>query len=347
MLVAWPAGRASAQSAGAPKAAPSQSSPSSPASAAAALESLKTQYLNQKIVIAGTTVTSTTALLTLSEWRIAKVAADGRYLPDGSAHAPASDRGKTGTVIAVQPADPTSTPPAAAEPRSNPASPGAFFDIFVKLDTGRVLMTTISPEAVSSIQAASASLAASKAISARVAALVGKPLYPVSYSRLFTLDATLADMQSTEATDKQVPTSALPLLDPLVITAARYLPAEDAVVLKLRLPPSVSKDAEIMSFTPGVLQKAQKAGKDATLLDLVAGSLLPSVPKSLTPDELKAIRSGTIARGMSRQALYYSQGMPKEENDYGSGVKQLIYSPQLIVYVGNDDKVVDWQSFNF
>jgi hypothetical protein len=74
--------------------------------------------------------------------------------------------------------------------------------------------------------------------------------------------------------------------------------------------------------------------------------LLSEVPKKLTPQEITAIKKRSIFHGMSKNALYYSMGLPKSENDWGRGGKQFVYTDTLMVYLDNQDKVVDWQSLN-
>ena len=49
---------------------------------------------------------------------------------------------------------------------------------------------------------------------------------------------------------------------------------------------------------------------------------------------------------MSSGALECALGFPKQENDWGKGGKQLIFTDKLYVYVDEKKKVVDWQSLD-
>jgi hypothetical protein len=80
-------------------------------------------------------------------------------------------------------------------------------------------------------------------------------------------------------------------------------------------------------------------------LQRVASSFLTSIPKTLSPVEIEAIKNGSLFRGMSLTALHYSWGYPQKENDWGSTGKQLIYADRLFVYI-RDKKVVDWQALS-
>jgi hypothetical protein len=79
---------------------------------------------------------------------------------------------------------------------------------------------------------------------------------------------------------------------------------------------------------------------------VVAGSFLTNIPNDLTPQELAAIKKGTIFKGMSKRAAQLELGLPREENDWGQGGEQLIYSNNVMIYIDNQEKVVDWQILN-
>jgi hypothetical protein len=79
----------------------------------------------------------------------------------------------------------------------------------------------------------------------------------------------------------------------------------------------------------------------------VLGALLAEIPKTLTAKDLDAIRHRAIYKGMGKDALAYGLGPAERENDWGQGGKQRIYySGRLVVYLDNNDRVVDWQSFD-
>jgi hypothetical protein len=49
---------------------------------------------------------------------------------------------------------------------------------------------------------------------------------------------------------------------------------------------------------------------------------------------------------MSSAALECALGFPKQENDWGKGGKQLIFTDKLYFYVDENEKVVDWQNLD-
>jgi hypothetical protein len=67
----------------------------------------------------------------------------------------------------------------------------------------------------------------------------------------------------------------------------------------------------------------------------------------LTAKEIPAIKSRSIFRSVSSDALDYTLGFKDSENDWGRGGKQQInYGGKLVVYLDNLGHVVDWQSFD-
>ena len=95
-----------------------------------------------------------------------------------------------------------------------------------------------------------------------------------------------------------------------------------------------------------ILSGDQLTQKDETFTQRISASLLSEIPKKLTPQEITAIKKRSIFRGMSKDALYYSLGLPKSENDWGRGGKQFVYTDTLMVYLDNQNKIVDWQSLS-
>jgi hypothetical protein len=153
--------------------------------------------------------------------------------------------------------------------------------------------------------------------------LIGKNLYATSLSYVFKADSTLDEMKSANGS-----TIYLPLMEPLLVTAAKWNSALGCAVVKLE-----NRDTKALALT-----SVGKAGS----LACVAHGLLDSIGY-LTAQERQAIFSRTLVRGMSELALNYSIGFPERENDYGNGGKQLIYADGLFVYLDTQGRVTDWQ----
>lgn len=312
------------------------------------LGSVKQKYLNQRVVIGGSVMNSSLQGPVLTTWYAAAAEPGGRYRADMSNNAAASDKGQAGLVIAIQLDDALGR---SVGPRTNALgeviSPDQtvdpYLDVVVKLDNGNIVITTAYPSTVDlAIQLAVAQEALAKEMSANIGSVVGKKLYAAGFSRLYQPDSTLEEMEGLSEIIKRIPITEIPLLEPLVITAAKYVETPDelmhtAVVLKLKLPDGREALSITSSFTD--------VDKDATFLEKISGFLLTTVPKDLTPQEIAAIKKISVFRGMRKEAVHYALGFPKEENDWGKGGKQLIYTDDLIIYVNNQEKVVDWQSF--
>ena len=85
---------------------------------------------------------------------------------------------------------------------------------------------------------------------------------------------------------------------------------------------------------------------DRPFIRRVIGTLVTEIPDTLTQKEIDAIKTGTIYKGMTKDALTYMLGFKDKENDWGSGGKQLIYyDGRLLIYLDKDNKIQDWQSF--
>jgi hypothetical protein len=137
---------------------------------------------------------------------------------------------------------------------------------------------------------------------------------------------------------KQLFSTDVPRLEPLRILAAKYIPST-GVVLKLKLP----NGHEALSLAG--LDQYMRTDSDESFLQKVAGgsTLLMEIPNTLTAKDIEAIKRGSVFRGMMKDPLYYALGFPNKENDWGRGGKQFIYGDHLLVYVDQDEQVVDWQ----
>jgi len=302
------------------------------------LGSVKQKYLNQKVVLVGLVWDDPVRGPVLIEWNLG-IEEAGRYKFDMHTNLPATYKGQTATVIAIQLNNGKKTPSvnALGEPIDPDNTVKPYFDFIVKLADGRVAMTSAYPDTIQEdVKLASDEDALAQEMTTKLPSLVGGTFYACEFTHLYSTDATLEEILEASRILKQL--TDVPLLVPLKVTAAKYNESASAVILKLRLPDG--RDAlAVASGYP-------LTDKDETFLQRVSASLLSEIPKKLTPQEIRAIKKGSIFRGMSEDALYCSLGFPKSENDWGRGGKQLLYTDNLMVYLDNQDKVIDWQSLN-
>lgn len=299
------------------------------------LGSVKQKYLNQRVVLIGYVADNLARQPVLSSWYFGSESG-GRYRADMESYLPATYKGKTATVVAIQLHNlhDQSTVNALGESISPDDTSGPYFDFVVRLDNGQVAMTTGYPLTIAGdVRLASAQNAVAQEMAAKLPAVVGKTVFACGFTRLYHPDATLDELLGTSRILKQI--SDVPYLVPLKITAAKYDETANAVILKVRLP----EGRDALSIASG----EQLTDENLSFMQRISGSLLNEIPKKLTPQEIAAIKKTSVFRGMSRDALYYSMGSPKSENDWGRGGKQLIYTDTLMVYLNKQDKVVDWQ----
>jgi hypothetical protein len=214
-------------------------------------------------------------------------------------------------------------------------------DFVVKLGDGKMVIASAFRDNISDfLQVASEHDAAAHEITASLPSIIGKRVYAVGYSQLYPPDATMEEIQGTAGVLKQIPMTDIPLLEPLEITAANYIESSNAVVLKLK----AANGSELLAITDSSLLSAATDGNES-FLKRVSGSLLPGIPKALTPQEILAIKKRRVFRGMSKDAVDFALGFPDGTNDWGNGGKQLIYfSNSLFIYLDNRNKVTDIQS---
>lgn len=311
------------------------------------LSSVKQKYLNQRVVITGyeTQAFSGKKQPVLMEWHPAKEHGDGfRY--DITGNIPVSYKGQTATVVAISlntgpGAKPVQRVNALGEAVSPDQTLNPYFDLIVKFDDGKFALTTGYPNTITlQLQLASVHDSDTQDMAANLPAIVGKTLYAAGYSHLYLPDSTLMEMRGPSSILKQLPITAVHPLDPLQVTAAKYIDTEKVVILKLRLPNGSDALTLALGDTMPNLTGA--------FLDKLAISsgLLSSLPTGLSAEELDAVKKRIVMRGMSTTALRLALGFPKKENDWGKGGKQLIFSEGFLVYVNDDDKVADWQILN-
>lgn len=308
------------------------------------LGAVKQTYLDQKVVLIGYVADNLGPEPVLMEWHLGREAG-GQYKADIETYLPATYKGQTATVIAIQLnhqleeilGKKTPSVNALGEPINPDNVVKPYFDFVVKLADGRVAITSAYPNTIDlDVKLASQEDALAQEMAAKLPSVVGKTFYACGFTDLYSTDATLEEILGTSRILKQL--TDVPLLVPLKVTVAKYNESASAVILKLTLPDG----REALAVASG----DQLTNKDETFAQRISASLLSEVPKKFTPQEIAAIKKRSIFRGMSKDALYYSIGLPKSENDWGQGGKQFVYTDTLMVYLNNQDKVVDWQSLN-
>lgn len=304
------------------------------------LASVKQKYLNQKVVLIGYVADNLARQPVLMEWHPGHAGSEsaGRYSADiEMSYLPATYKGRSATVIAIQlhNLEELGKVNALGESMSPDDTVDPYFDFVVRFDNGEVAMTTGYPSTISlDVRLVSAQNAIVQEMATKLPGVVGKTLFACGLTSLYHPDATLDELLGTSRSLKQI--SDVPYLVPLKVTAAKYDEATDAVILKVKLPDG--------RYALTIASGDQLTDQGLSFMKRISGSLLSEIPKKLTPQEIAAIKKPSIFRGMSRDALYCSMGLPKSENDWGRGGKQLIYADTLMVYLNNQNKVVDWQS---
>jgi len=311
------------------------------------LGAVKQKYLNQRVVVSGyvTAAFSGRAQDILMDWHPAKEQAGG-YRFNISDNLPASYKGQPATVVAIMLDKTTGRQPsekvnALGEIVGPDQMVNPYFDLIVKFDDGKMALTTGYPITIShQVELAVAHQADSQEMSANLLAVVGRSFFATGYSRLYDPDSTLEEMRGSSEILKRMSIAVVPLLEPLQLTAAKYIDTDKVVILKLRLP---NGGAAMCLASAGVMSNLQ-----GTFLEnlSVASGLLSALPTDLSAREIEVVKQRGLLHGMSRKALELSQGYAKKENDWGRGGKQLIYSDSFLVYLDNNDAVVDWHILN-
>jgi hypothetical protein len=283
-------------------------------------------------------------------WNVAR--ADGEWFrADSREHLPVTYRGKTAIVTAVQLNELKRTGQrrnALGEMVPDDDTVNPYFDLVVQFEDGTLAMTTTYPRSLAVSQevelSATHGLLATQ-MSKELPLLVGKAVYAVGYSKLYRTDATLDEVAGeagTAAVFKQLSLSEVPLLEPLRITAAKYIDSANGVVLKLKFPDG----REALSFTGHYNLQETPGAPPMTFFEKIAGFLLTQIPSGLSQQDIEAVKHHSIYRGMKKDAVHYLFGFPDRTNDWGTGGEQLIYGESFLVYLDRQGAVVDWQSLN-
>lgn len=253
-------------------------------------------------------------------------------------------KGQKGKVVSIEVLDKSLNPSKRDRPTDvfgNTVKDGdgvrdPYIEIVVALDEGTKVATRGSYTTMigSDWQFASVVEKERDEISKNINSLIGKVIYPVAYSMVYPTDIDMKELTDELRSDQY--RIQIANLTPLTITKAKYLDGENQILLKV----------EFSNGSSGIIiHKIRSDPQDASFFERARGGFLTKIPTSLTKKEIDAIRKGSIFRGMSTKALYYSWGFPKEENDWGRGGSQLLYGNKQIVYTDNN-KVKDWQSLS-
>jgi hypothetical protein len=283
---------------------------------------IRQTYLNQSIIVRGSV-----ARETLIDWNGARKDAN-RYRQQATAIS-RKYRGQMAKVVAVQPADPSIRSDDVVDPA---------FELVAQFADGTLAMTTTRMEFLADrTKLASEQKLREAEMAKNLPLIVGKRLFATGMSTLYEPDTTIEDITSSREILKRLSASRVPLLEPLPILGGKYLPAQDAVLVRLRLPGG----NEAVSFTSG--SSLDAAGPNTAFVEKIGGHLLAGIPRELTPNEIEAIKEGELFRGMSSTAVLCMFGPPDTEAVWGAGGKQRTYLKKISVHFDNKNKVVDWQ----
>jgi hypothetical protein len=313
---------------------------SAPKEAPKTLGAFKRQFLNQDVIVNDVPFQESYCL----DWHTARQMPDGTYqkTDDIMNYLAIGYRGQTGKVLAVQLAEPARVggTNAFGESVGEDDIDNPYMEIVVKFKDGTLGMTTgFTITLPRLMELAGKREAVREYIESKLPSVIGRKLYAVGWSELYKPTATIEDLSGIDQTSVKLSSSDVPLLEPLTITKAKYLPDVDAVLMKLSLP----NGTEAIAYTPSGYFHFDDPQFE--FIQSVAGTLQASIPIGLTPREIEAIKGRKLFRGMSKNALDDAIGLCEKENDWGRGGKQRIYfGGKLLVYLDNSGKVEDWQS---
>lgn len=318
--------------------------PSTPKEAPKTLGAFKRQFLNQDVIVNSVPFQESYCL----NWHIAREMPDGTYqkTDDIMNYLAIGYRGQTGTVVAVQLEKSSLQHASVGETNAFGERVGEddidnpYMEIVVKFKDGAFGMATGFINTLPNLmELASKRQSVRGDIESKLASVIGRKLYAVGYSELYKPTATIEDLSGIDRASAKLSMSDVPLLEPLTITKAKYLPDVDAVLMKLSLP----NGTEAIAYTPSLYFHLDDPKYE--FIESVAGTLRTHIPRYLTPREIEAIKGRELFRGMSKDALDDAIGLCEKENDWGGGGKQRIYyGGKLLVYLDNTGKVEDWQS---
>jgi hypothetical protein len=211
-------------------------------------------------------------------------------------------------------------------------------DLVVQFQDGTLAMTSVHFKLVAGyVRLASEQAEREEEMAKNLPLVIGKPLYATGFSTLYEPDTTLEEIMGPKEILKRVSVTQIPVFEPLEILTAKYIPTEDGVVFKVKLP----NGREALAFTNHSYLAI--AAAETPFIKKISGSLLATIPKELTANEVAAIKGGEIFRGMTSDAVFYAFGLPERESDWGNGGKQRVYLKVISVFFDNKNQVVEWQ----
>lgn len=250
--------------------------------------------------------------------RYAEIDAIKRRLPE-------SYLGKEADVVAVQlnsiELERVSKPNALGEVTSEDSIINPYCDVVVRLADGVIAIHTSYPslffsDFVRPFRLKSAQDDRAATINRQLPSIIGKTVYAAGFSKIFQPTAAVEDLTP----DSSQRVFDIPRLRPLKITAAKYNEVHDLIILKLKS----DEGGEYLTSS----KLTTRSSDQRPFLEQAAGSPPASLLTSLadfTPRELSAVRDAEIYEGMSKDVLYYILGFPEKENNWGRGLKQLVY----------------------
>ena len=310
------------------------------------LGEIRKELLGEEVVIRGVKATGLGQFQgedVFLEWHLAEGNSQTGFKQISTLYAPYRFKGSNGIVESIEIAESffkkrkrgTSTDVFGDTIRDDDVS-DPYFEIVVKLHNGILLISTGYFNTIMGhkLELVSKVDMVKNEISKNIDSLIGKTIFPVAYSIIFPPDADLKDITDSLQRDFNKMRD-VPNLTPLKIIKAKYLENENGLLLKVEF--LGDRNGIIFSEFP-----SDKSSQKWSFLTKATSGFRTEIPKKLTTKEVEAIRGGSIFRGMSLDALHYSFGFPKKENNWGRGGKQLIYGERMFVYI-ESDKVVDWQ----
>lgn len=309
------------------------------------LAAFKQAFLNQQVIINDVPSSEGGCL----EWETAEQNGEMYSAKEGpDNHLPLQYRGQQGTVVAVQLAKSLlksllqDTQVGAKNAFGETVTEGdvsdPYLEVIVKFGDGQLGIIREFPTGLSSkLELATARMTSQRELDGALPSLIGRKIYAAAYSDLYKPTSTLEELDSVNNDTDKLPPWDIPILQPLTITKAKYLPDINAVILKVKLP----SGSEAIVYT--TLDDA--AQDDDSIISRVTTGFLTSIPRNITPKQLDAIRKKSILKGMTKHVVMYVFGFPEKTNDWGNGGTQLVYSGgKVMVYLDSRGKVEDWQA---
>lgn len=308
------------------------------------LAQIRGELINQEVVVLGQSFSLTSGLF---DWHVVTgdVTTGYRHASRDS-YAPESIRGTRGIVVSIEQAGSTSTRNAVAEKDAFGDEIGdsrilnPYINVVVRMLADNLLVRTTGyyPSMLGrTLHLASRADSIKKEVEHTLTQLMGKTLYNAGYTSLLDSTLSVRDLldynKRTYSRDRNTNN-----LTPLKVVDAKFLEAENAVVVKVELP-----DGDLKLLFGSLEHYETKLGYIPTRLQRLNISAEEKIPSRFSARELAAIKNKQIFRGMSQDALYWSWGYPKTSNDWGRGGKQHIYGDSQYVYV-QGGTVTDWQT---